>query len=64
MKKPWGVDREFLGLLRPMTRAELADWKAGYPVSRYRRRLAVWGQGAPGDRQAEAEDVVSKRRAA
>ena len=62
MNKPWGQDRELLALVRPMTPDELADMRAGYPASRYRRRAAVWGVSP--DLQGEGQDAETVLREA
>ena len=64
MMKPWGRDREVLGLVRRMTPDELADLKAGYPASRYRRRSAAWGRSTDGRCEGGDAETTTVRKAA
>lgn len=64
MMKPWGRDREVLGLVRRMTPEELADMHAGYPASRYRRRSAARGRSTDGRGEVGDAEITIVRKAA
>lgn len=63
VRKPWGRDRDLLGLIRPMTEDEAQDGRAGYAASWYRRRAGVWGRSPHGQDQDQGQESLVRKAA-